>query len=346
MLTLAREIRGMTQTELAKKSGIRQAKISRYEGNISQVNSDHLRVLARSLDFPEEFFLQVGQKFGAESTEIFHRRRSNVPARDLKRIDGLVNLQRIGSAWLLQAFQQVDAFEIPTFSTEDFEDVSEIAGAVRSFWKMPTGPVKNLITLLEKASCLVFTADFKVDKIDEVTQWIPPSPPIILVNSAAPADRVRFSLAHALGHLVMHRSIPPYKEMEKEADQFAANFLMPEHDIVDDFQPVTIQHMLELKQVWRVSMQALIYRAKDLGIITERRFTSLFQQLSRLGYRKQEPFPIPREEPQLVKILLNKHKSQLGYTDKELAQLLRIRVEDLYRWYYSHPKLSIKEVKR
>ena len=333
MIMLAREIRGMTQTQLAQKSGIRQAKISRYEGRITHVEPDQLIDLARALGFPEEFFYQGGQRFGAESTEVFHRRRRQVAARDIKRIDGLANLHRIGDSRLLEAFQQVSALTIPAMSTKEFAEACDIAGIVRSFWRMPAGPVTNLIAWLEQASCLVFRFDFKIDKIDEVVQWIPPAPPVILVNSTAPADRLRFSLAHALGHLVMHRDMVPYPDMEKEADQFAAAFLMPEYDIVGSLAPVTIQHMLELKQVWRVSMAALIRRTKDLGVITQRRYTSLFQQLSRLGYRKHEPMPIQGETPQLVKTLLDIHKQQLGYTDEELAQLLRIRVEDFYEWY-------------
>ena len=342
MLTLAREIRGMTQTQLATKSGIGQAKISRYEGSISSVDADHLRALAQTLQFPEEFFFQSGQRFGAESTEIFHRRRRTVPARDLKRIDGMVNLHRIGCERLLEAFHLVDPLGIPVFATQDFETISDIAHAVRSAWKMPSGPVTDLTARLEKATCLVYSFDFEVDKIDEVVQWIPPTPPIILVNSNAPADRLRFSLAHALGHLVMHRNVLPYKEMEKEADQFAAAFLMPEKDIIDDLHPVTIQHMLELKQYWKVSMQALFRRAKDLGVITERRYTSLFQQLSRLGYRKREPFAISREIPRSVKRLLQVHRERLDFTDKEIAKLLKIRVQDYYKWYHSATLISLE----
>ena len=333
MLTLVREIRGKTQTQLAYESGVGQTKISRYEGELAKVDAEDLRDIAEALGFPEAFFFQSGQRFGAESTEVFHRRRRAVPPRDIRRVDGLVNLHRIGCERLLQAFQQVGALTVPSLSTNDFDTIDDIAYAVRSFWNMPPGPVKNLVARLEKASCLVITIDFKIDKIDEVVQWIPPSPPIILVNSSAPADRVRLSLAHALGHLVMHRNELPYKEMEHEANRFAAAFLMPEHDIADELKPVTIQHMLELKQYWRVSMQALIYRAKDLEVISERRFTSLFQQLSRFGYRKREPYPIDRETPRLLKSLLDKHRIELGYTDEELARLLRVRIEDLYQWY-------------
>lgn len=334
MLTLAREIRGLTQSKLAEVSKIRQAKISRYEGAVTDVSAESLSALAEALSFPEDFFFQQGNRYGADSSELFHRRRRSVRTRDLKRINGLVNMYRIGSRQLFKSFESAPSSFIPSISLEEFDDVSEIAAAVRATWNLPSGPVHNLIGWLENATCLVFTCDFQNDKIDEVVQWIPPDPPIILVNSSAPADRIRFSLAHALGHLVMHRKEEPYKEMEKEADQFAAAFLMPEYDIADELAPVTVKHMLELKQYWKCSMAALMYRAKDLAVISEREFTYLCQQRSRLGYYKNEPFPIAREAPQLVKRLLDSHKEHLDYSDEELAKLLRVRVEDYYEWYY------------
>lgn len=332
-LTLARELRGMTQLELSKQSRITQSRISRYEGGVGNVAAEDIETLSRVLGFPAAFFFQTGHVYGAESTEIFNRRRKRVPARDLKRIHGLANLHRVCGARLCYAFEQFDVAEIPIMRRRDFEKVSDIADALRSLWNMPAGPVQNLIGWLENASCQVHSLDFKIDKIDEVVHWIAPDPAVILINSAAPADRTRFSLAHALGHLVMHRDITPYPEIEEEADEFAAAFLMPESDIVGSLAPVTIQHMLELKQVWRVSMAALIRRARDLGVISERRYTSLFQRLSRLGYRKREPRPFPHESPQLVKMLVRSHRTQLGYSDDELADLLMLRPKDFYDWY-------------
>ena len=334
MLTLAREIRGVTQKQVSESSGVRQGKISRYEGGLAPVSDSDLSRLAQALEFPTEFFNQKGFRLGNEPNEIFHRRRRKVAIKDLKRIDGLVDLYRLGSRHLLEAFELKSKVSVPLLSIDDFESVADIAATVRAGWRIPSGPVFDLIAWLEHASCLVFMHDFKTDKIDEAVQWIPPSPPIIVVNRSAPADRVRFSLAHALGHLVMHRDLVPYKEMEEEADEFAAAFLMPKNDIHDELTPVTIQHMLELKEYWRVSMQTLIRRAHSLGVISPRRYTSLFQQLSRSGYRKQEPLPIRREIPRLVKTLLDSHKSQLNFSDEDLAKLLRIQVDDYYEWYY------------
>ncbi len=332
-LTLARELRGMTQQELSKQSRITQSKISRYEGGITDVETNDLATLSQVLGFPTTFFFQTGHVYGADSTEIFNRRRKRVPARDLKRIHAFANLYRVGGARLCYAFEQVDKVEIPIMRRGDFEHVSEIADAVRSLWNMPNGPVKNLVAWLENASCLVHSFDFEIDKIDEVVHWVSPDPAVILINSSAPADRTRFSLAHALGHLVMHRDIAPYPDIEEEADEFAAAFLMPERDILGSLAPVTIQHLMELKQVWRVSIATLIRRARDLGVVTQRKYTSLFQQLSRLGYRKREPRPFPHESPRLVKMLVDRHRTHFGYTSQELAHMLMIRPEEFHKWY-------------
>lgn len=340
MLTLAREIRGWTQKYVSEASGISQGKISKYEGGIAHVKDSDLSLFVNALRFPADFFYQKGFRLGNEPSEIFHRRRRTVAIRDLRRIDGLVDLYRLGSRYLLNAFEITSSTSVPSLALDEYDSVAQMAEAVRAAWKIPAGPVRDLIGWLEHASCLVFSYDFRTDKIDEAVQWIPPSPPVIVVNKSAPADRVRFSLAHALGHLVMHRDVVPYKEMEDEANEFAAAFLMPKEDIEHELEPATIQHMLELKEYWKVSMQSLIRRANKLGVITPRRYMSLFQQLSRAGYRKREPFPIERESPQLVQRLLDSHKEHLDYSDRELAKLLKVHIDDYYDWYY--PKKIIE----
>jgi Zn-dependent peptidase ImmA (M78 family) len=239
---------------------------------------------------------------------------------------------------LLDAIDQVAPYSIPKCDVDDFNgDIEQIAASVRSAWRMPSGPVSNIIAQLEAASCIVFAYSFDSDKIDEIVQWIEPTPPIILVNSNAPSDRLRFSLAHALGHLVMHHNRTPYPKMEEEADRFASAFLMPDEDIRAELTPVTIDHMLYLKPYWKVSMQALIRRARDIEVISERQYQSLFQMLSRVGYRRQEPVTISPEKPELIATILDLYRQELKYTDKELAELLRLNVSDFRAWYYPKP---------
>lgn len=338
MLILAREIRGITQTELANLSGIDQGRISRYEGGLKSIPSEELEIIASALSFPVDFFWQEGKRRGVETGEIFHRKRQTLPAIQQKRVDGLLNLYRFGINALLNAFEPSSPYSIPQYNLEEFEgNVEDIAAAVRAAWGIPAGPVNNLIAQLEAASCMVFSYDFETDKVDEAVQWIEPTPPIILLNSRAPGDRLRFSLAHALGHLVLHHNKIPYHLMEEEADQFASAFLMPAEDIRPELAPVSIDHMLQLKPYWKVSMQALIRRARDVGEISDRQYQSLFQMLSRYGYRKREPFPIQTEKPETVRTLLNMFREHLNFSNMELAELLKISNEDFRAWYYPEP---------
>ncbi|HAG99910.1 MAG TPA: hypothetical protein DCL75_13910 [Ktedonobacter sp.] len=108
-----------------------------------------------------------------------------------------------------------------------------------------------------------------------------------------------FTLAHEIGHIVMHQI--PTENMEEEADRFAAEFLMPSRDISPDLDSITFTNLARLKSYWKVSMAALIVRANDMGKITQRQYRTLFEQMNKNGYRMNEPIPIPVEEPALLK---------------------------------------------
>ena len=100
--------------------------------------------------------------------------------------------------------------------------------------------------------------------------WGPGTPAILFVNSRMPADRARFSLAHELGHLVMHEC--PLGDVEREADRFAAELLMPAREIGPEFpSSISLKTLVPLKARWRISIRALVYRACNLGLISKQR---------------------------------------------------------------------------
>ena len=129
--------------------------------------------------------------------------------------------------------------------------------------------------------------------------------PIIAVSSMSPGDRLRFSVAHELGHLVLHR-FPNQKPsvLEKEAHMFAGEFLLPSEAMMFEYPPtVTLTGLMELKLRWGVSIQALVVRAKELNIITRHDEQHLFQQIGQRGWRTHEPaeLDIPAERPRLLR---------------------------------------------
>jgi Zn-dependent peptidase ImmA (M78 family) len=97
---------------------------------------------------------------------------------------------------------------------------------------------------------------------------------------------------------------------------------MPKRDIGAELFDVTLTRAAALKPYWRVSMAALIRRARDLGKITEDRYRDLFIRMSQLGYRKKEPNPIagelPTTIPRMIEVYLNDNRFGIG----ELCDLL------------------------
>lgn len=334
MLILAREVRGLTQAQLAEVSGIDQGSLSRYEGALKTVPDYDLRRIADALRFPVKFFLQEGRRYGVDTGEIFHRKRNSMPSGQLKRIHAQLNIFRLNVERLLDQIQSPQYYDLPQYDVREFDgDIEHIASLVRAAWKMPSGAVQNLMQRLEAAFCFIHVVDFRTHLIDETMQWCEPMRPVILVNERAPGDRLRFTQAHVLGHLVMHHNREPYIAMELEADKFAAAFLMPAADIEPDFDRLSLERLIQLKPYWQVSMQALINRAYELGRINEGRRKTLYQMLSREGYIRNEPFPIPAERPKSFKKLVQLYRERRHYTIDDVAELAGISANDFLEWY-------------
>jgi Zn-dependent peptidase ImmA (M78 family) len=162
-------------------------------------------------------------------------------------------------------------------------------------------------------------------------------PPIIFVNKDIPGDRLRFTLSHELAHIVMHKY--PSENMEKEADTFASEFLMPADDIKHSLSYLTLHKLAELKLHWKVAMSALVYRANFLGQISPRQNQYLFMQLSKAGYKTREPaeLDIPVEKPSLLKKLIDIHTQVLNYSVNEIAKILHLEEEEVFGFYLEKP---------
>ena len=215
-----------------------------------------------------------------------------------------------------------------------------IAQQARCLWRVPSGPIRNLTAIAEKAGVLVIHFDFGTRKIDGCSDWIGGLPVVFLNMHMTPA-RMRFTLAHEIGHLIMHSL--PYADAEQQAHMFAAEFLMPASDIKSMLLPVNLDRLARLKLHWRVAMQALLKRAEDLRLISERTSRRWWMIMSKAGYREIEPHEndIPREMPSLLRELVDMHLQDLGYTSSQLAFDLAVREEEFIANYNFQPLLRV-----
>jgi Zn-dependent peptidase ImmA (M78 family) len=192
--------------------------------------------------------------------------------------------------------------------------------------------------LLESKGIILSSFSFGTDRLDSRTILTNTNQPIIFTNKSLLGDRLRFSLAYELGHLVMHLNTSPTldREVDKEANKFAAEFLMPEADIRKDFEAgVTLSILGELKKKWKVSMQSLLYRADDLGVITYNQKRYLLTQFNQIKIRKREPqeFDVPKENASLLSSLIVKYKNKTNIDNEALAAKLNLNLSEFIDIY-------------
>ena len=346
MLILARQTRGISQKELAGLLSVTPGWISKVEGGIKNITSEQLARITELLDYPHDFFMNNQRIYGPGISELFHRKRRNVPINILDRNQANMEIRRMNLADMLNGVDIGD-IEIPTYDLQEFNgNIKDIANTVRAIWQLPSGPIRDVTEVIEEARGIIIPFDFKTKRIDATSCWPPNMPPLLFANMGTSGDRLRFSLCHELGHLVLHQDAPN-PNMEEQADGFAAEFLMPEKEIRPYFTEVSIEKLANLKPYWKVSMSALLKRARDIGEITPRHAKTIWIQMGKYGYRTREPIEvdIPFEEPSLYEEIIGTYSNEMDYSLVDLARLFRLHEHEVCQIYFgAKPSLQDEEV--
>lgn len=337
MIIIAREARRKTQLRLSNELNIKQARLSKIEAGIAPLDDELLEEIAKNLEFPKSFFYEPYTPIDTEYK--LHRKQCALKKDDLSYISANTNIIDMNISKMLNSID-IET-NIPDKINLDFFDTPEqVAIALREFLNLPKGPIYNLTNIIEDLGILIVNFDFPSVKFDGVSFFNKKSIPVMVINNNLPPDRDRFTKAHELGHCIMHRY--PSANAEDEANRFAAEFLMPQKDIINDLYNLSFYSLPNLKRKWKVSMAALIYRAKELKTISESREKSLWAQMSRARYRKDEPdMGLIKEQNELFKGILDVYKKDLGYTYEELIQYCSIN-KSYFEFLYNEKIKNIK----
>jgi Zn-dependent peptidase ImmA (M78 family) len=336
MIILARESRGFSQKELADLLGISAGKLCRVEQEDQTLNEETLQRLSETLKYPRSFFFQEGEAYIVST--INFRKRDKVSAKLLSSIEAKASIYRMNLESLLK-LTKFPAPKVPDLTVMSTGSPEQSAKQLRKLWKLPKGPVSNVTELIEDHGVPILSVDFGSERVDSraviLSDW---KHSAIVINNAMLGDRQRFSLAFELGHLVMHnaKAVPAESRIDHEANLFAAEFLMPGDDIRKDFEgDITIRLLAELKRKWKTSMQALMYRASDLELLTPNQKRYLISQFNALKIRRREPpeLDIPVEKPLLMRDLITRYRSAQKMSVKEMATLLNLVPEEFLEKY-------------
>ncbi len=296
----ARELRGLTQTKLAELLKVTQGRIAQIEGEFRDVADSLIAEIAYRTELPVSYFSKPPENWLSAGSLLF-RARTSISKREITQ--SLRDAEHVFG----MAHSMAKSLDIPVSLRTLDGDPRDAARKTRmALGISATEPVHNLIRLLEGAGVWVLAIP-AIEGRDAFCCWAQTERgeiPVIVISPDCPGDRLAMNVAHELGHLVLHKNqlgrLSP--ELEKEAFAYGAEFLMPEAGIRSDLRPpISLTRLARLKPKWGVSIQALIRRAYDLGIISERQYRYLFMQLSSKGWRTTEPIPIVPEKPRLLK---------------------------------------------
>lgn len=334
MIVLARESRGQTQQDLAEKINLHRANVSRLEKGETNVHDETLKAISAATSYPPQFFTQAGIVI---PVNLAYRKRQQVPIKLLTPIEAKMNIIRRNVQFVTRALDKRDT-SLPIFEVTADKTPAMIAGLVRKSWNIAEGVVNDLTSIIENQGIIISSFDFGTERVDSRSMFTDDKYPIIFINKKLLGDRLRYSLAYELGQLVMHTfsSISAKRDISREANEFAAAFLMPKEVIKKDLENgITLSLLAELKRKWKVSMISILYRADDLEVLTPNQKRYLIQQFNEQKIRRREPveLDVPVEKPALLKNLINYYIREYEIGIKEMAAIFAIPLEDYLDYY-------------
>lgn len=297
----ARILEGRKAGEVAAAIGMGATRYSRLEASDSSspIDAEELASLCRVLQFDDVYFSSPPVTVVERSAICFRAKKSMTKTQE----DEVAAWARICGDLLhgvLAETGELVGLSLPQTEpdTPPYEAARLAREALGIQWE---APIPQLMRVLERSGVYIFAAEFEAEaaaRHDAVSLWVGESRqrPVVMIRNIDSWERTRMSLAHEVGHLVLHRYVKPL-DAEEAAFAFAGEFLMPSEVITREWPThATLESLVPLKMKWGVSISALIEHGFRLGLIAPDRRRSLYKQLStRRQYpsgktwREQEP---------------------------------------------------------
>lgn len=344
----ARVSRGLSMVELSELVSVSKQAISQYEMGKNAPSKLILNSIASVLKYPVSFFYKPVPANENASSAVFFRSKKTTRVKALNAAREKIEIFREINDYL-EKYVDFPSLDLPKITYEDDginpidnEQIEKYAMVLREHWKLGKGPIDNLINIVQKNGIMVSKMKLRLNKLDAFSVWFDNKPFIFLSSVKDTNVRIRFDIAHEIGHLLMHadyyseedlKNKAIYEKLENEADRFAGAFLLPKDTFSKDVFSTSIDHFIQMKAKWKASISCMIYRCDTLGILSSNQIKYLKDQMTTRVYWRKEPLDneMPIEKPfahkQAIMLLLDNNiitPSQLiektGCSAEELEQ--------------------------
>ncbi len=324
-LIIARMRRRLTKKELAAAISVTPATITRLEQGQNDPERQTVEALVEVLKFPEDFFC-------GDDIDPIHKDAASfrsLTSMKARERDAAISAGQI--AYLL-ADWAAEHFNLPETDLIDLSrepNPTAAARTLRQCWALGEAPISNMIKLLESKGVRVFSLSENNKNVDAFSCWRGDTPYIFL-NTFKTAEHSRFDAAHELGHLVLHKHGGPHqgRAAEKEANEFASSFLIPEADVISRVPyAASIEQLIKAKKRWGVSLAALSYRIHKLGLLSDWHYRMICININK-RFGITEPNAINREESVVWKTVFSELWME-RITKSHIADELSIPLEEI-----------------
>ena len=299
-----RVARGLSLDALAAAMGgaVTKQALSKYERSRAMPTPRVLTALARALGV-KAMSLVTPAGFAIEI--VAFRKTSGLGRKEGARVEGLAETLLEQRVRLQELTGEGDGSDIPVrgLRAASVEACERAAAAVRERWALGRDPLASVTEALEEhhVHVLEIEAGARFDGLAAVARRANGgvAGAAVVSKRGVPGERQRFNLAHELGHLVL--DLPAGVDGERAAHRFAGAFLAPAETLRRDMGPkrssVSMEELRLLKRRYGVSLQALVYRLRDLEVIGDKHAAALWTEINARGWKMHEPDEMEPEKP-------------------------------------------------
>lgn len=315
-LSVARQRQRLTRKAFADLVGVNAHTVTRWENGQTQPDLDHIAAFERILGFPQGFFVRGDVDVPEPGLVSFRSQRAMTASeRDAALAAGTLGFEI--SDWVETEF----SLPIPSVPDLSLYDPETAAVALRQDWGLGEAPVSNMIHLLESKGVRVFSLAENTRRVNAFSLWRDDKP-FAFLNTMKTAENIRFDAAHELGHLVLHQDSKfTGRVAEDQANSFASAFLMPKSGLLAQSRlNLSIDHLMQHKKKWRVSLLAFTVRLNRLGLLSDWTYRDYCIQI-RSRYGDTEPQGIERERSVVWRKVMTELWAE-GKTQLDIAKAL------------------------
>lgn len=336
----ARTSRRMSISDLSEMLEVSKQLVSQYETGKTSPSMGKLNEISKILKYPVSFFYKPIPKNDSASSIVFFRsnKTAKVKSKNAAKEKMEIFCEIVS---YLENYVNLPETNLPKmeYENEDLmplsvEEIENYAMGLRKAWGLGVGPIDNLMVEVQKNGIHVSKISLNLEKIDAFSVWMNNKSYIFLNDDKNTNARIRFDIAHELGHLLMHADYytnedfeksPIKQKLELEANMFAGAFLMPGQTFEKDVFSSSIDHFIQLKCKWKASIGSMIYRCEELGILSENQIKYLKDQMKKRSYWRREPLDneMPVEKPfmckQAIQLLLDNNILTPGQISEDIG---------------------------